>query len=99
VLLCTIYTNNWAHCVLAIDRLIAIVFPNHYSIVVTKPMLGMAIIILWFITTVLDVFPEIAINMQHQQASLSWSGCSPLTTDPRYRAVQLILMRVGVIVV
>jgi hypothetical protein len=72
---CSVFVNNWVHCVLAINRLVAVVFPHYYKYFVTKFLMVVAVSFPWLIGLLLSVFPAAEVNMWYA-ASKSWLiGC------------------------
>ncbi|OQV22549.1 hypothetical protein BV898_03375 [Hypsibius exemplaris] len=69
------YLNIWAHCLLAVNRFIAFVFPHHYKYAVTKPVLIGSARVPWLMAGILEIFPVAGINMTYEPGT-SWpSGC------------------------
>jgi hypothetical protein len=75
VALGAISVNNWAHSVLAVNRLIAVVFPRHYKNIVTKPMLVLAVVTPWFITVGFGVILMVGMDIRCVQSKSWFTGC------------------------
>jgi hypothetical protein len=84
------YANNWAHCLLAINRFVAAVLPHYYRYITTQPVLRLAVTFPWLISLAINFFPLAEINLRYAPMK-PWMGCIPESPDLKSAKVMAAL--------